>query len=423
MPSLTCPDAIRKVSDRYKSVSDLPYRSLSALFAVAAFGSKSLCDAVREHGWMPAVSTLDAAMHDFDEHAFMRRLRGCVLATLKGELDPKRFCFAVDDTTVEKFGEFVFARGYHPRHGKSGVMRAQRVIVLALVDKVRGVATPLAFSVCLNKGSEGYLTTQDLCFELVKHVVAAGFPPLPTVVDSGFDSNPLMEKFDDAGWTLAMECRSSRKVKRIAAPNHPWRGWKEALHKEIKVAVRLAATEHTKRFRKTKHISSRRVQLKGRRAPVSAGAVYNRPSDAKFFAVYVSNDLSLSGSDLWELSRARWHLEEAFRALKRSLCFLKLAVRVRGACMAMICVPFALLASIHLEPESWGGSSEMSLGQDVRQFRQAELWRAIDGLAGGVKSHAVLCFRTRRLRSENNKKPVNPSADEVAVYFNRAKAA
>ena len=95
MPSLTCPDVIRKVADRFKSASDLCFRDLSAVFAVAAFGCRSLCDAVRENGWMPSVSSLDRAVHDFEEASFMRRLRGSVLAHHKSDLSSDRFCFAI----------------------------------------------------------------------------------------------------------------------------------------------------------------------------------------------------------------------------------------------------------------------------------------------------------------------------------------
>ena len=117
----------------------------------------------------------------------------------------------------------------------------------------------------------------------------------------------LMARFDAQKWTFVVECRKNRKVKRIAAPNHPWGTWKDSLHKEIEVSVRLAPTEHNKRFRKTKYAASRRVQLHGRGAPVSACAMYNSPSDSEAFAFYVSNDLKMSGAELWQMSRALAH--------------------------------------------------------------------------------------------------------------------
>jgi hypothetical protein len=369
---------------------------------------------------MPSVSTLDAAMADFDEQAFMRRLRAHVLGSLPGELDKERYCYAVDDTFVERFGEDIHARGYHPKHGKDGVTRGQRVIVIALVDKERGISTPLAFAMCFNKSDARYKTLQDLSFELTELVAAAHFPALPVVMDSAFDSMALMNKFDGIGWTLVVECRTNRKVKRIAAPNVPWKSWKDALGKEIRRGVRLAPTERNTKFRRTRYIANRRVQLRGRRAPVMAGAVYNGLSDSQPFAVYISNDLSLDGERLWALARARWHLEETFRTLKQSLAFLRFPVRGEARCYATLCLPFALLADLQLHPERWGAPAEMPFGLVVRRLRQQVMWETIAKMADGRKHLAKLTLSKRRLGMDNSRKPVNPSADEVTAYFSQA---
>jgi Transposase DDE domain len=420
MPSLTCPEVFRKVADGYKSACGMSYGALTALFGVSALGAGSLCQAVRENAWMPSVSTLDAALHDFDEQAFMRRLRSSVLGGRAEGFDRERFCFAIDDTLVERFGEEIHARGYHPRHGKGGVTRGQRVIVLSLVDKERGVATPLAFSMCLNKGDKGYISLQDLSLMLTEQVVAAGFPALPVVMDSGFDSMPLMAKFDDKGWTVVIECRSNRKVKRCAAPGIPWGTWKSALGKEMRAGVRLPPTERNTKFRKTKYVASRRVQLKGRGAPVKACAVYNGSSDSEAFAVYATNDLSLTGDEIWALSRARWHIEEMFRTLKQSLGFLKLPVRGEKPCFATICLPFALLSDLQWHPERWEASPEMPFGLVLRRLRQRLLWETIARMGDGKKHISKLVLAKRALGKDNSRKPVNPSADEVRAYFSRA---
>lgn len=420
MPSLTCPDVFRKVADSYKSACGLSYGPLTASFGACALGAGSLSQAVRENAWMPSVSTLDSALGDFDEFAFMRRLRSIVLGSRPEGFNKDRFCYAIDDTLVERFGEQLHALGHHPRHGKGGVTRGQRVIVLALVDRVRGVATPLAFAMCLNKADDGYVPLQDLSFRLTEQVVAAGFPALPVVMDSGFDSMPLMAKFDEKGWTLVIECRSNRKVKRCAAPGIPWGTWKSALGKEMRRGVRLPPTERNTRFRKTKYVASRRVQLNGRGAPVMACAVYNGISDGDAFAFYASNDLTLSGDELWALARARWHIEEMFRTLKQSLSFLKLPVRGRNRCMATIAMPFALLVDMHMHPERWGALPEMPFGLVIRRLRQRLLWETIERMGDGKKHISKLTLTKRRLGVHNSRKPVNPSADEVRAYFSRA---
>jgi hypothetical protein len=254
MHSLTCPAPVRKVADRFKDCVDMPYGVLCSLLALHVFGCVSLCDAVRQFGWAPSVSSLDRGLQGFNPNRFMRRLRGSVLRRLKEQLDPDRFCFVVDDTLVPRDGERIFARGVHSQHGKSGVTHGQRVMVLALVDKVRGVAIPLAFAMCLNKEDEGYVKANDLAFALVEEIVAAGFPALPTVADCGFDSMPLMKKFDEKGWTFVVECRSNRKVKRIPSPRAKWMSFKDALHKEMKLSVKLDGTDHRKRKMKTKYV-------------------------------------------------------------------------------------------------------------------------------------------------------------------------
>jgi hypothetical protein len=291
------------------------------------------------------------------------------------------------------------------------------VIVLFLVDRERGVAFPLAFAMCLNKHCANYKTCQDLCFDLVKQVIDFGFPRLVTVVDAGFDSVPLVKKFDSAGLSVVFECKANRAVKTNPAPNGIKKNWKEALHKELKVAVKLPQTDHCKQNRKTKYIAARRVQLNGRCAQFIAAAVYNKPSEADFFAVYCSNDLELSGADLWEYSRARWHVEEAFRALKQSFSFLGIGWLSESACYASICLPFALLNSLHMEPELWGGDLTAPVGRLMRQFLDKIDQISVQKLINGQKSMATLRVRTRRLCKQNAKKPTNPTAEDVKSYF------
>lgn len=420
MPSLTCPREIRKVADRFKSSTDFPYHMLCELLGVMLLGCVTINETVRNSGWVHSVSTLDRGMHAFESNRFMRRLRSSVLNKYKSIMNPERFCFAVDDTTVERSGKRIYACGRHPRHRKNGVTRAQRVMVLFLVDRQRGVAFPLAFAMCLNKDCEGFQTNQDLCFDLVKQVIESGYPALVTVVDSGFDSMPLMKRFDDEKWTVVMECKSNRNVKKNPSPNAKWTKWKSALQKEMKISVKLAPTDHNKKCRKTKYIASRCVQLTGRSALVKAGAVYNKVSDSEFFAVYVSNDLQMRGADLWEYSRARWHVEEAFRTLKQSLNFLAVPCREKNPTMASICLPFALLASLHMEPEAWNGDPLDAAGHLVRKFRERAMWDAFEIMATGQKRMAIITLQVRRLTHKNRKKPTDPSADDIRRYFSHA---
>jgi hypothetical protein len=184
----------------------------------------------------------------------------------------------------------------------------------------------------------------------------------------------------------------------------------------MKKSVKLDATDHRKRKRKTKYVASRFVQLNGRSALVSACAVYNKPQDAQPFAFYATNDLSISGPELWAFSRARWHIEEMFRALKQSLSFLKIPAIGEGAALASICLPFALLASIHLEPESWNGVSTETVGRILGRLKEKLTWGAIDEMISGSKRSSICYLRARRPHQDARKKPVNPTAEELRRF-------
>jgi hypothetical protein len=185
----------------------------------------------------------------------------------------------------------------------------------------------------------------------------------------------------------------------------------------MKISVKLAPTDRNKRCRKTKYIASCCVQLSGRGALVKAGAVYNKVSDSEFFAVYVSNDRQMRGADLWEYSRARWHVEEAFRTLKQSLNFLSVPCREKNLTMASICLPFALLASLHMEPEAWNGDPLDAAGHLVRKLRDRAMWEAFDIMATGQKRMAIITLQVRRLTQKNKKKPTDPGANDIQRYF------
>lgn len=158
MLSITVPSEIRKVADRFKSTVDMPFGSLCAFFAMHLFGCSTLCDAARHIAWSPSVSCLDSALHKFSCNRFMRRVRGGILKKLKDRLNAEDFCFAVDDTVVERFGKKIFRIGTWGKHGNGQMVRGQRIMVLALIDRVRGVAIPLAFEVCPRKNDAEYKT-------------------------------------------------------------------------------------------------------------------------------------------------------------------------------------------------------------------------------------------------------------------------
>ena len=416
MPSIIVPAAIRKVADRYKSCSGMPYGVLTTMLYSAASGVNCLSEVVRDTGWSPSLSALSRGIDLFDGHAVLKRQRKSLLNRLKGILTEDRFCFAVDDTTVERFGSGIYGIGYQRRHGKSGVMRGQRIMVLVLVDMERGIAYPLSFSMCFNVGTEEHVKGHDLCFNLVKGVIDEGFPRLVTVTDSWFDSVELLKKFDENELTLVVESKSNRLVKCSASSKEPWKNWKDMLGKQIKVGVKILKSQRANKAKPTKYVATRRVRIKGRSEQVIACAVYNRSSDADFFAVYLSNDLRLSGADLWTYSRARWRIEEMFRILKQNLGFLSMPLSGKQACFANICLPFLVLCSIYCEPELWNGSEKYSVGRSLRIFKETQTNFLLDELCSGSKRTSICYFRARRKLHQNRNKPVNPTADEIDAF-------
>ena len=158
-------------------------------------------------------------------------------------------------------------------------------------------------------------------------------------------------------------------------------------------------------------------RIKGRNKQVIACAVYNKPSDGDFFAVYISNNLELTGADLWEHSRARWRIEETFRILKQTLSFLTLPIAGEAGCYANICVPFLILNEVYLNPNGFGGTEMQSVGRILRRYSENQQTALIDELANGTKRTALVILRARRTQTENQKKPVNPTADELSRHL------
>lgn len=124
----------------------------------------------------------------------------------------------------------------------------------------------------------------------------------------------------------------------------------------------------------------------------------------------------MSGADLWEFSRARWHIEEAFRIMKQSFSFLKIPAQGQGAAMVSICIPFAILASVHTEPEIWGGDPKETVGRVVGRLKDQTTWATISEIMEGSKRPAILKLRSRRPHQDERKKPVDPTADEWAAF-------
>ena len=88
--------------------------------------------------------------------------------------------------------------------------------------------------------------------------------------------------------------------------------------------------------------------------------------------------------------------------------------------MASICLPFALLASLHVEPEVWNGDPLDAAGHLVKKLRERVMWETFDIMASGQKRMAIITLQIRRLTHKNRKKPTDPSAEQITRYFSQA---
>ncbi len=192
------------------------------------------------------------------------------------------------------------------------------------------------------------------------------------------------------------------------------------LHKQQKNGVKLPKSNRAKKSKKTKYIATRRVRIKGRSKHVFACAVYNKPFECNFFAVYISNNLTLDGGDLWRYSRARWRIEETFRILKQSLALLTYPSTRVSTCKANIVVPFLILNELYVNPEAWRGTKLHSVGKILKNFQEHEFWKVVDEISRGMKRVTVIYVRKRRSQTENQKKLVNPTEDEIRKYLSCA---
>lgn len=416
MISCTVPPQIRKVADRLKDIffsDSCNYNVLCVLLCFHLFGLSSLSEAVRSLGWSLSVSSIQNKMHSFQGNRLMRRARASITRKFKGEMSPEDWCYAIDDTANPKFGKKIFGCSRWGHGG--GVYQGQRVLVLVLVNKVKGYALPVNFAFVKKQDEEGYLSGMDLSVELLKAVLAEGFPKLPVAFDSWFDSTDLMKKLDDLGVTFCIHAKMSRKIKTNPSPKAFWVSWTIVLKNLIRLSVKLEKSEHQRKRPKTKYLQELFVFIKKRKTPLRACAVYNHVRDGTPFAIYLTNDLKMSAFFLYELSRKRWLIEELFRNLKQNFSFGKLPCTGQVAAELSICVPFLLLVYMKTHPDEWNQKADQpkTVGTIVEQIKAENFNKALSFLMRNPTHQIVQYLKSRRSPDRVNKKPINSVADEV----------
>ena len=288
------------------------------------FGCNSLCELARNCPWSHSVSDLSRSIQRFDSSRFMRRLRASILRHYGGKISAEDFCFAVDDTANPKYGKKIFRCGSW--HSSGGLYFGQKILVLVLVDIKRSIALPLAYIVLPKKGDPAHKTAPKLAIDLLRFALAEGYPQLSVTTDSWFDSSQFIADIEGLGLQLIGELKANRKVKTSPGPDSKWVTLPQffASKSRFKVNSRFdskAVKEHKK---VPKSAAQSRIFIRDRRSGLNGLAVYNRKNGIEAFAYYVSTDLSMSGSRIWEITRARWRIECLFRDLKQHLSFGRL---------------------------------------------------------------------------------------------------
>ena len=411
---------IRKLTARFKDLGQgrlLSFSNFCALFTLFLFGFDDLSKTVRGCPWTHSVSDLSRAIQGFDGNRFMRRLRKSILRKYKGQrLNPDDFCYAIDDTDNPKYGKGIFRHGRWK--GSKGKYLGQKVLVIALIDIKRGIAIPLSYDIVAKKDDPDYKSGLDLGIENLKKILECGFPKIPVVGDSWFDSVSFFKDLKNLGLHYAGEIKSNRRVRNNPGINVKWKKLPQ-LFRKMKRSYVLA--NPFKEKSKRKWFAESTLFIKNYSSPLKGVAVYNRKNGIDAFAYYVSTDLTMTGEKLWKYSRARWKIECLFRDLKQNLSFGRLPCAGEKAADLAICMPFSIYISLRLdEVNFWGLDSRESIGKMVLKIRENELNRSIEVMLSGSDLNLIEKAKARRQLKKINQKPVNTTAEKNKNHFRQA---
>jgi len=416
MISINVPNEIRKVADRYKDVffdGSKNYNCICVLLCLHLFGLKSLSSAARELGWSQSVSSIQNNVQKFSANRFMRRLRSSILNKLKNEINDEDFCYAIDDTSNIKSGKKIFGIGSWGSSNKN-IYRGQKIFILSLINKRKGYALPLHYFICEKIDGKVIQSGHELTIKLLKDIFYEGYPILHIALDSWYDSVTLMKNLDELNVPFCIQTKDNRKVRHSTSSKVSWKDWKKLFKNKTKYSIKLLKTEHQKKSRKTKYLKESFVYIKGRKSILKTISVYNKLTDSCHFSIYVTNDLKMSGAFLYELGRKRWFIEELFRNLKQKLSFGKLSCTGKVAADLSICLPFALIISLHLSPNELHQKKVQSItiGTKIEKIKAENFENSLSVIMNNPKHLNVKNLKARRRIDRINQKPVNYFAEE-----------
>lgn len=399
MLSFTVPSSIRKVYDQNKDLfiqCGFNYKISCTFLILFIQGQKYLSALARCCPWVPSVSTLSNHICEFKPNRFIRRLQSKILNKYKGKIDSENFCYAIDDTANPKYGKNSY-RSY-PFHSSSGPFTGQKILVIALVDIKSGFALPLTYSFLTSKKNKDHIKAQDIAIKLMRDVLGAGYPKLPVVTDSWFDSAEYIKNLREIGLDFAGELKSNRFVRTNPGKFVPWTKLTRVFKNVSRIQLPNKLSQKQRRKKRGKVLSEIFGYIKKLGRPLKIIAVYNRKNGVSAFAYYATTDLEMSGAKIWLLSRARWFIECLFRDLKQNLAFGRLSCGGKAGADLSICLPMILYASIRLDGDAiWDKKEKDTVGYTIKKHREKELSKSIEYLLYNQKSIKVSKLKSRRV--------------------------
>lgn len=412
MISTFVPPAARFITDKIKDLyKDTSYKQLTSIVCIFLFGKHSVSGAVRDMPCLPSVSTICRGIKGFNSSRLMRRMRRSILRRYQGKLNSQDWAFVIDDTSNPKCGANIFRIGYWG--SSSGVFRGQKVLLVALVNLKTHVAIPLEYAILPKRQSKMAPTALSHAVRLMKVILAAGFPPLPTVFDTWFSSVGFIESLEHLGLTCVTQLRANRKVKVNPGPHVRWTSLPEAF---LGVARKRTVTTWDtpairKRSRKGKCIAKRFMMIRGRSRPLNVVAVYNRRKGASLYGYFASTDSCMSRARIWLLSRARWAIECIFKTCKQFLSFGRLSCQGKEAANLAVSMPFYLLTSLAIEdPRKFGLNRREEISMMLAKIRDGALHATITSLLYRPNQSNLEKLRNRRKAETAHRKPTDKPA-------------
>mgnify|MGYP001576863682 CR=1 FL=1 len=414
---------VRSIADLYKDLFDdegICYNELCSFISIPLYGLISLSELVRAVPGAPSVSSLSDAVNKFNGNRFMKRLRRSILRKYKGELNLEDFCIAIDDTDNIKYGTKLHRVGKWK--SSKGIYFGQRVVVMALVDIKSGYAIPLDYRFAIKDTEPDYKSGLDLAVEMLEELVKLNFPRLTVVYDSWFDSVDLMRTVDKMGFTFVVELKCSRNAH--SGKHAQWKNIKSIFTGLLKMCVQAKLNPKNARDNnKKKWFSQITLYVTNSEILLNAISMYNRKNSLSTFAIYATNDLTMSGAKLWKFSRARWKIECLFRDLKQNLSWGKLGCSGEEGADLAVCIPFIVYTFLTI---NFKGKRKMnsqdSIGTIVDKIRDRQMGKTINSLVigKGLEKKKLKLLRARTQQSRVNKKPINKFAEKYSSSEKKA---